>query len=310
MKAIDDAIRTKTIESLLRFHTAYAAQSDQKIKDLLRDVQSPNESEGQVGMALSYFQRWGEHYLRSYRTAQKLQVAMNFKDPGLQIYGGDLFHAIQGDGDRIFCDLPAPITHHPTYATHGSGGTAALMTPVNMAPFHNQSGGCFAGLTLIRMSDMSLKQIRYIQPGDNIWCPTTNSAIHVIALVECNSYELTQLMTQIGSLRITPWHPIRLNSGEWQFPADIASYAPHSINRLFNLVLDTGHTVEAEGVICCTLGHGFQEDKVKHDYFGTSAVIHDLTRLPGWSMGFPTFRNLVAIRDPTTNLVSGWIDQP
>lgn len=320
MKAIDDAIRTKTIEPLLRFHTAYAAQSDQKIKDLLRDVQSPNESEGQVGMALSYFQRWGEHYLRSYRTAQKLQVAMNFKDPGLQIYGGDLFHAIQGDGDRIFCDLPAPIpsratptqmlsqtqtlsqtpTHHSTYSA----------SPISMAVFHNQSGGCFVGSSLIRMSDMSLKQIRYIRPGDNLWCPTTNSATNVIALVECNSYAQTQLMTQLGSLCITPWHPIRLNSGEWKFPADLTSPAPYQLNKVFNLVLDTGHTVEAEGVICCTLAHGFQEDKVKHDYFGTSAVIHDLTRLPGWSMGFPTFRNLVAIRDPTTNLVNGWIDQP
>ena len=157
---------------------------------------------------------------------------------------------------------------------------------------------------------MSLKQIQDIQPGDNIWCPTTNSVVHVIALVECNSYAPTQMISRIGSLCITPWHPIRLNSGEWQFPADIASPAPYSISKVFNLVLDAGHTVEAEGIVCCTLGHGFQEDKVKHDYFGTSAVIHDLTRLPGWSSGFPTFRNLIAIRDPNTNLVNSWVDMP
>lgn len=321
MKAIDDALMncrqgsfTRAKELFLEFHAKYAQSTDEKVKDLLRDVHSPNESEGQIGMAPSYFQRWGEHYMRSYRTAQKLQVAMNFKDPGLQIYGGDLFHDIQAEGDRIFCDLPAPTpsgaARVASASTSASLGLSAIPpNPISMSVFHNASSGCFEENTKILMGNrVSSKPIKQIQPGELVWCPHTHSAVQVIALVECNSYAKSQPMTQYNSLCITPWHPIRLSDGKWHFPADLASYNSRLISKVYNLVLDQGHTVEAEGVECCTLGHGFQEDKVKHDFFGTVAVIDDLMKLPGWANGYPTFKNLVATRDPLTNQINGWVD--
>lgn len=324
MKAIDNALIecrqgsfTRAKEILSAFHAAHSHYAEQKIQDLLRDVKSSNESEGQIGMAPSYFQRWGEHYMRSYRTAQGLQVAMNFKDPGLQIYGGDLFHEIQAEGDRIFCDLPAPT---PSGAARVAASTSAYSStlglsaipasvPISMSVFHNQSAGCFEENTKVLMGNrLSSKPIKEIQPGELVWCPHTHSAVQVIALVECNSYAKSQPMTQYGSLCITPWHPIHLNDNKWHFPADLASYHSRLISKVFNLVLESGHTIEAEGVECCTLGHGFQEDKVKHDFFGTAAVINDLMKLPGWVNGNPTFKNLVATRDPVTNQINGWVD--
>lgn len=323
MKAIDYALTnccrgsfTLAKEQLLEFHATHALSTDEKVKDLLRDVQSPNESEGQIGMAPSYFQRWGEHYMRSYRTAQKLQVAMNFKDPGLQIYGGDLFHDIQAEGDRIFCDLPAPtpsgaarVASTLSSSSTTLGLSAIPPNPISMSVFHNASSGCFEENSLVKLGDMSLKPIKHIKPGEKVWCPHTNSIVNVIALVECNSYAKSQPMTQYGPLCITPWHPIRLSDGKWHFPADLASYTSRLISKVYNLVLDAGHTVEVEGVECCTLGHGFQEDKVKHDFFGTAGVIDDLMKLPGWATGYPTFKNLVATRDPQTNQINGWVDQ-
>merc|ERR1712137_607535 len=59
------------------------------------------------------FCRWGKHYLRALLRAHQLQVCTNSMDPGLQVYGGDLFKTIREEGDRIFVTLPPPKTPHP-----------------------------------------------------------------------------------------------------------------------------------------------------------------------------------------------------
>lgn len=50
-------------------------------------------------------------------------------------------------------------------------------------------------------------------------------------------------------------------------------------DEVFNFALDQGHTVSVNGVECVTLGHGFQEDIVRHAYYGTQRVIVDLRQL-------------------------------
>ena len=67
---------------------AVAANSDARLPDLLADL------EGQVTEALSrtdWFNKWGRHYLLSLVNAHHLQQCNNFKDPGVQHYGGALF---------------------------------------------------------------------------------------------------------------------------------------------------------------------------------------------------------------------------
>jgi len=54
------------------------------------------------------FNRWGKHYLRALVRAHQLQVCTNFMDPGLQVYGGELFRTLRAEGDSIFLSLPAP----------------------------------------------------------------------------------------------------------------------------------------------------------------------------------------------------------
>jgi hypothetical protein len=121
-------------------------------------------------------------------------------------------------------------------------------------------------------------------------------------------------MVQLGRLCITPWHPIinpiMKGNKAWIFPADLVPLQDRLIDTVYNLVLDSGHVVDVEGYECVTLGHGFQAPGVKHDFFGTHAVIDDLKKLPGWSDGRPTFKNLTAVHDPSTGLISGWVDKP
>ncbi len=291
------------------FYERYRGSTNRDVLALCKDVSPIAGEEGQVHMAPAYFSKWGEHYLRAYRRAHELQQCMNFKDAGLQIYGADMFHRLQDEGDRLFCTLPAPKpTRRFTYGAGGSVGVAAAAAPIDMSRFLNASAGCFAPDTLIRLADGSLQRIADIAPGTLVATPTGNAVVR--ALVTCGTQQRSQPMTNLGDLWITPWHPIRLN-GEWRFPADVAGLCERLIPVVYNLVLDTGHIVYADGYETCTLAHGFNDSPViQHDFFGTNRVLEDLANAPGWDVGRPTFRNLVAIRDTATGVICGWRDLP
>lgn len=276
---------------------------DDSVKALVRDIKSDDPNEGQIGMAPTYFAKWGEHYMRSYLRAQQLQQCMNFKDPGLQIYGGPLFHETQTKAEEIFGALPPPIPSAQKRENVIGGGVYS--TPASMSVFHNQSGGCFQGDCNVKLADGSAIPIKEIQPGYSVWTPA--GPAKVVALVTCGSKKKSQPMSQINKLCITPWHPI-LKDDQWVFPGSIALYSERLVSTVYNLVLDKGHIVSVEGVLCCTLGHGFKGPVIEHSFFGTSAVIDCLKGVDGWSVGRPTFKNLTTIRS-TDGSILMWKDE-
>lgn len=294
-KSSNDGLRAQAL--LADFESRMNNHAEPFVSAMMKDLRASKEGEGQVGMAPAHFNRWGEHYMRAYLRAQELQQCMNFKDPGLQIYGGDLFHSLQDTGDRLFCDLPPPTPSRRSY-----GGVAA---PTSMSVFHNASGGCFAPETLIRRSDDRYAVITDLKRGDSVWTPSGPAT--VLAVVVCGSKTRAQPMTMLDSLVITPYHPVRRHNG-WQFPADIAGYCDRLISTVYNLVLDSGHIVLADGWEALTLGHGFNEPVAAHSYFGTQRVIDDLKKQPGWADGRPTYKNLKAVKDPDSGIITGWID--
>jgi hypothetical protein len=113
---------------------ASPAAESPNVKTLLEDIT------GQSTEALSrkdWYYRWGVHYLPSVMFAHKLQMCNNFKDPGVQHYGGELFRKLRDEADEIFCKLPAP---KPTARSYGySGGASAA--PVSMAAYHDACAG-------------------------------------------------------------------------------------------------------------------------------------------------------------------------
>jgi Mg-chelatase subunit ChlD len=285
------------------WHTAFKNSSDTAVQALCRDIESPTESEGQIGMSPRFFNKWGQHYMRAYVCAQDAQQSMNFKDPGLQIYGNDLFKTIQTDGDTTFCTLPAP---KPTRQQTTRGVPMAALA--SMSVFHNASGGCVEGKSQVLMADDRRKAIQECVAGERVWTPSGPTTIK--AVVVCNSKAPSQPMVQLGNLCITPWHPVYVNH-KWQFPTVIMPYASRLIQTVYNLVLDSGHIVDIEGVQCVTLGHGLKGAVVEHTFFGTEAVIDCLKKQPGWNVGRPTFKNLGTVRDHANNSkIIGWIDLP
>lgn len=82
-------------------------------------LQTPNklstdtltDLEGQITEAFSkqeFYDRWGRHFLPSLLRAHQAQVCNNFKDPGVQNYGGLLFQQIRDLADATFMKLPPP----------------------------------------------------------------------------------------------------------------------------------------------------------------------------------------------------------
>lgn len=117
---------------------ASPAAASEILVALLEDVT------GQTGEALSrddWWRKWGKHFLPSLRGAHLAQQCNNFKDPGVQVYGGSLFETIRDQADDVFNDLPPPKpTARPTPAAFSSG-VRAVAPPVSMAAYNDRYGG-------------------------------------------------------------------------------------------------------------------------------------------------------------------------
>jgi len=119
---------------------------------------------GQVTEAFSredWFMKWGRHFMPSLLGAHATQQCNNFKDPGVQQYGGDLFTKLRDEAADIFESLPAPTPAvrqsspaQPQQASRAPAGAAArevasqplgrAMTnaaPVSMAAFYDRAAG-------------------------------------------------------------------------------------------------------------------------------------------------------------------------
>lgn len=129
---------------------------EEQMMALLEDVQ------GQVCEAVSreeWYTKWGIHYLPSLMFAHLSQQCNNFKDAGVQGYGGDLFGEIRDKADEIFLALPPPKpsvrrpapSAAPTqaYSSFGAGSGSMLgfgssarpPSPVNMSAFYDRCAG-------------------------------------------------------------------------------------------------------------------------------------------------------------------------
>jgi len=283
----------------------------EKIRDVIRDC------EGQATEAVSkpeYFSRWGKHYLRSLCVAHEFEICNNFKDPGVQHYGGALFASIRDELDDIFQTLPPPGDRRErrsrggVHRSRGGGGSPRIQ----MSRFMDVSAGCFAGSCVVFMPDGSKKRVADIKKGDVV---NTGSASEqtatVICVVEHPAGGDVVTLTPSG-LVITPWHPIDVEGNDaWTFPAkDSTAVHKKSTESVFTFVLDRAHSVVVNGVRCVTLAHTIVtgNDARAHPYFGSNACISDLQKY--FPKEYEAGHVLLPVsatftRDASTNLVNG-----
>jgi hypothetical protein len=256
---------------------------------------------GEVASAFSApdaWQRWGAHYARALLSFHRAEACSNFKDPGLNAYGGGYTKRLR-EAISTMCDnLPVP---KPSILPRGvQWGVAVPQTdPQSFRnAFNNQYGGCIAHGSMICMAGGGEKSIQEISKGDRVLVPGGGEewVARVVCKVMTTGVETVSIRCPSNPTRpldITPWHPVQdPGDGTWKFPADLTeSEKTREPVAVYNLVLDLGHIVVANGIHCVTLGHGFQEDKVRHPFYGTRAVIDALSILPGWDDGLVELGN-------------------
>jgi len=71
---------------------------------------------------------------------------------------------------------------------------------------------------------------------------------------------------------------------------------------VYTFLLNNDHIMIINGVECITWAHGL-DIELKHDYFGTEAVVRDLMMLEGWSEGCINIDDSFIVKNPKTKQV-------
>lgn len=290
-QAINKPIKDAKIivnDILIKLREVYGKTSDPRIKEMIKDFYSPkNINEGQITQAFScedWFNKWGKHYILSVIKAHTYQQCNNFKDPGVQFYGGNLFFSLRDEADTIFCSLPPP---EPSIKRQSRSVSHPVSHPVSMASYHNSSGGCFGGDGIVHMKN-GFKKVSEIRKGDIL----ENNG-KVICVINTVITEGQKSMVNINGIEITEWHPILDKNGIWIFPVENYEANIININMVYNFVLDSKHIITINDTQCCTLGHGFTDNSViSHPYFGTNKIIEEFSKINGWDNGDITINDI------------------
>ena len=257
---------------------------------------------GEVVLALSEqknWTKWGKHYFPALARAHQRQQCSNFKDAGLQVYGqhSPLFIKSRDELDAAFDKLPPPkpsrkVHVHTNTNTPGGRAKAAAATytaPVSMARWNNRYGGCFAGECQVMLDGGKKVTLQDLKRGMKVVTPKGTRRVGAVVRIAIEGGRL--MMCRIGELKVTPWHPIRVE-GKWIFPADVVEAQLQECDAVYTVLLEAdadvdAHAFEVEGVTAVTLGHGLVASKGgdarAHPFFGSyTKVLDSLKDLAGF----------------------------
>eukprot|EP00494_Astrolonche_serrata_P006186 UN06203 len=228
----------------------WKAKGDQRFLDFIKDIS------GQAVEAFSkkeYYDKWGKHYLPSLSRAHLLQQCNNFKDPGVQHYGGKVFEKIRDQADKIFLSLPAPKPKvSPVFAQYGGRGASQQKKsykPVSMSSYYSRSAPCFEGFNTVKMANGSNKLVKDVERGDFVWTKTGKSVVRCVIKTNMPTGKCDLVRLPKSELLLTPWHPVRIK-GIWKFPADISCITTQKCDAVYSFVLDSHHVMNINNVEC------------------------------------------------------------
>ena len=282
------------------------SHSNQFIKGLIQDLKE------QVSQSVSqnaWFTKWGCHFLSAIRKAHLYQMCMDFKNPGIQIYGGELFAQIRLDGEDIFCNLPPPEpSNKDDYDNNYRGGggrryVASSSQSITQS-YYNSSNTCFHGDCLVSMFQHPKKKVSAIVKGDIVTTPYGPSKVVCVVKTIINPKNKIHMVRFNSGLVITPYHPIMVK-GIWEFPCNLKRPEAISVDAIYSFVLDSGDVICVNDTHGACLGHSFRDnDIIKHEYFGSQKVIQDLRKLDGWSNGQVNITENMIHRNLTNNRIN------
>jgi len=291
---ISNSIKTLYDEIALINGTVLNEYECNMLKAYMQDYTStdPNIG-GQIEKAFSkmeWFNKWGKHFMRSIMNAYYYQQCNNFKDPGVQLFAGNLFNKIRNIADNIFCNLPAPTPSIKNYSNSYGGNINYHSAPTNMTAYYNIGGACFDGNSYVTMYSDNvgeyLLQVKFLKKGQNVKTLIDNqiSTTKIICIIKSAVNTKKIKMCKVSNMLITPWHPI-IYGDQWVFPINIAEEVEIELDCIYNIVLETGHVLFINNCPVVTLGHNFTEPIVSHPYYGSQEIIKDLSQFNGWDDG-------------------------
>lgn len=278
---------------------SFKCSKDPKFVALMKDL------EGQVLEALSkdeWYNRWGRHYLPSLGRAHQLQFCNNFKDPGVQVYGeAGNFKKVRDYCDDVFLKLPLPTPSRPISKAPKVDPVTnvAIHRPVAASAYYDSGCVCFSPDSLVLMDDLTLKRCDEVKKGDKIF---GGAIVRCVVKTLCEEVSLVRINEQ---LKITPWHPIKME-GKWTFPIKIQKSEMYRCGSVYNFLLDKRDTAMIlGGVECCTLGHGLKGEVIEHEYWGSEKVVNQLKEMNGFENGLVEISKMLLKRDAQTNNAIG-----
>ena len=187
-----------------------------------------------------------------------------------------------------------------------------------MAAYYNRDGGCVAPTARVALANGTTKHAIDVRKGDVL---SNGSRVKCAVAIKApeDGLEMVQLK---GGLWITPYHPVRAQeapssivtatskAAEWVFPTEAGAMRVEVKNRadlplIYSFVLDgEAQWLSIDGVDVVAMGHGLTDNAVvAHEFFGTSAIVEQLSQLEGYAEGSVVVGSWV--RDPTTMRVVG-----
>ncbi|KAL7919342.1 hint domain-containing protein [Trichoderma austrokoningii] len=288
-------------------------------KPLMEDLNG-DLPKGQISLAISTseaFLKWGRHFLPSYVNALTRQICNSFKDSAPLQFGSQspLFIACRDRLDNAFDSIPAPPPSRYVLAQNGSSqGRHAHQSfsagSSSMARYRDATGVCFAGSTLVELASGRITDMRKLKRGSRVRTPLGPRKVHLVLKTKVTSEPLYR----IGSLLVTPWHPLCMDGKNWDFPANMFDAPVSYTGFIYSVLLQPdgrpdAHAIRVGGVAWgVTLGHGITRgmDTRAHEFFGDYARV----RVGLMKLADAGRRGVVKgqgiERDATTGLVRGF----
>jgi len=214
-----------------------------------------------------WFNRWGKHFLPSIQRAHVLQQCTNFKDPGMQHYGGELFRDVRDVADDRFNELPPP-----TPSIQRASVQMSAAPTFSMSAFNNAAGPCFAtGLVLLASGER--REVSEIGAGDILASGSEAVTVDRVLETRFDGDQVAELVDLGGGALVTPWHPVRRADGSWQFPIDLKPTVNVHVPAVYSFFLKQGSTYEVGGWETVALGHELTDPVVSHPFFAKSALV-------------------------------------
>jgi hypothetical protein len=250
------------------------------------------KSEVMMALDSRYYRMWGKHYIHSFVNAVYNQINNNFKDPYVQHFGGSMFHQLQDKYNLIVANLPPPP---PSLSYRGQTYTVG-----SIDSFNNRSNPCFSGNNQVAMGNNTTKKVKDIVKGDCVKTDQGCAIVQCVVKTICKD-NLSELSV-VGSLVVTPWHPIKHNN-VWTFPQNVSPSRIKQCEAVYSFVLSDHHVMVIEDTEVITLGHNYDQAILSHSYWGTNAVISDLKEKNGYDNGLIVLQAGTMKTDAKTGLV-------